>query len=154
MYDASCPKILYIEDNLVISLTICLQLRKLGFQVIQMHSGEAALCEVRENIDFDLLLSDIDLGKGMNGIQTAREILKMRSIPVLFISALSDPQLIAQAENLPQSIFISKNVSIYTLNDLLRIALAQFYLPPPPKPSFKTFFSLTIFTLLISLLTS
>lgn len=51
-------------------------------------SGEKALDAVRNpELPIDLILMDIDLGSGMDGTETAVEILKTHHIPIVFLSS-------------------------------------------------------------------
>ncbi len=47
-------------------------IESLGYDVAQAHNGPAALAVLRSGKRFDLLLTDIDLPEGINGLQLAK----------------------------------------------------------------------------------
>lgn len=79
-------KILLVEDQLVISRSIQAMLKKEGYILTDcIISGEEALESIKKNLP-DLVLMDIHLKGEMNGIQTARSIMKNYHIPVIYIT--------------------------------------------------------------------
>jgi len=90
--------ILIVDDtrnNLFILSSI---LRKKGYRIAAALSGLEAI-ELLQHKQFDLILLDIRM-PGINGIETCRRIKatpETAEIPVLFISAIDDHDLIAKA---------------------------------------------------------
>jgi CheY-like chemotaxis protein len=73
--------ILLVEDEALIRLSQTRMLEKEGYVVLGAGSGEEALEIAQNGHSIDLILMDIDLGKGMDGTDTAREILKNHNLP-------------------------------------------------------------------------
>ena len=66
-------RILYVEDDFINAL-VMQRLLKTHFDVIHALDGETCL-EMLDNDKFDLILMDINLGKGkMNGVETMHQI--------------------------------------------------------------------------------
>jgi len=66
-------KILYVEDDLINAL-VMQKLLKSEFDVVHSLDGETCLA-ILDKGKFDLILMDINLGKGkMNGIETMHQI--------------------------------------------------------------------------------
>ena len=61
-------------------------LKKNGYEVIISNTGEQAIITVEENPTINLILMDIDLGKGIDGTEAAQRILKFCEVPVVFLS--------------------------------------------------------------------
>lgn len=68
------PVILVVDDERVIADTLSIILTKNGFSVVTAYSAEAAL-ELAEVVPPELLLSDVMMGPGKDGIQLAVEIV-------------------------------------------------------------------------------
>jgi len=69
--------ILLVEDEIVIGTSEKKQLEILGYKVVWVTNGHDAFNEVKNYHDrIDLILMDIDLGEGIDGTETAKEILK------------------------------------------------------------------------------
>jgi len=80
-------QILIVEDEQVISMDIHNRLQNMGYGVAAIaSSGEEAFRKTAE-LRPDLVLMDITLGKGMDGIDTANRIHAKYNIPVIYISS-------------------------------------------------------------------
>ncbi len=83
-------KILIIEDDLILTLSLELMLKKLNFSKInKVNTGEKAI-EVVGIDPPDLMLVDIHLGRGITGIEAVKTIQETYSIPALYITGNSD----------------------------------------------------------------
>lgn len=67
------PKtILLVEDEMIIAMAEKRKLEQDGYVVLLVPSGEEAISLVSSRSEsIDLILMDIDLGKGMDGTQAA-----------------------------------------------------------------------------------
>jgi DNA-binding NarL/FixJ family response regulator len=67
---------------------------------------------------------DIDLGdQVMDGIDLSEEILKIRNLPILFVSSHNDPKILGKIEKVLSYGFVSKNTDIAVLDTSIKIAL-------------------------------
>ena len=82
------PRILYVEDDEVLSFVTKDNLEMNGYDVGHCMDGEAGLREFKKE-DFDLCVLDVML-PNMDGFTLAKEIRKRnQSIPILFLTAKS-----------------------------------------------------------------
>ena len=92
---SSNKNILLVEDEAVIALAETMELRKAGYSVIHSPTGEKAVEIINANQGgTDLILMDIDLGKGIDGTEVARQILRTNDIPILFLSSHMEPEIV------------------------------------------------------------
>ena len=88
-------KILHVEDDASLQRLVRIVLEQIGgYSVQTIADGAQALDAVRETAPH-LVLLDIDL-PGMNGIAVLRAMrasAELRDIPVVFLTATSDPEL-------------------------------------------------------------
>lgn len=90
-------KILIVEDDAIISLTIEHTLKKLGYAIDGITvSGEECL-EIMEKKSPDLVLMDIQLAGTLDGIQTASVIKEKYETPVVFLTAYSSEDIMERA---------------------------------------------------------
>lgn len=83
-------KVLIIEDDMILSLSLEIMMKRLGFtEIKKTHNGEKAL-DVLVEFEPDLMLVDIFLGPGISGIDVVKEIKKQKEIPVIYITGNSD----------------------------------------------------------------
>ena len=115
--------VLVIEDEAVIAMDLEEKLRKFGYKVVgQGTTGEEAVeqaCEKRP----DLILMDIRLGGGMDGIDAARTIRRTLDVPVVYLTALSDDATVERAKLTEPLAYIMKPIEERELRVILEMAL-------------------------------
>lgn len=104
-------KILLVEDESLIALMESELLESGGYEVITALTGEKALEIFEQDHSIDLVLMDIDLGKGIDGAETARRMLAIRDVPVVFISSHTEPEILAKTEAITSYGYIVKGSS-------------------------------------------
>ena len=97
-----------------------------GYRVLMAKDGPAAIAVAQSETLFDLVLMDIDLGAGIDGAETARRILASRELPVVFISAHTEPDIFARGAQLPAYGFIPKGSSDAIIQASLQLAWRLF----------------------------
>ncbi len=106
----SGPKtILLVEDEALIALSEAAILKSLGFNVVSSMSGEAAIEIVRNGARIDMILMDIDLGKGMDGTRAAEIILQEYDIPVVFLSSHTEPEIVEKTDAITSYGYVVKH---------------------------------------------
>jgi len=116
-------KILLVEDEVIIAMNIKAILENYGFIDVNMvHSGEAAIDFINENIP-DLILMDIILGSGIDGIKTITKIKKDYNIPVVYLTAHSDMSTFKKAQTTEPFGYIIKPIKDVELITTIEIAL-------------------------------
>ncbi len=116
-------RILLVEDDRIIAAAELKLLKKLGYSVTVAASGKEAVDIINANpSDTDLILMDIDLGRGMDGTAAVREILKLHDIPVLFLSGISDPDTIERLDDVLSYGFVVKGADISILAASIKMA--------------------------------
>ena len=108
MYKQLRPKILIIENQLIIAADVCLQCSKLGYDVIGINSRtEDALKTIEVNRP-DIVLMNLGIKGKTNGLTTARIILDSFQIPVVLMSSYTDKNTFNQIIDVKPYAFISK----------------------------------------------
>jgi PAS domain S-box-containing protein len=101
-------------------------LRNAGYEVITATTGEKAISIVDEstqNGSIDLILMDIDLGQGMYGTDTAREILQTHDIPILFLSSHTEEEIVKRTEEITSYGYVVKNSGSVVILASIKMAL-------------------------------
>lgn len=112
-------KILIIEDDLILALSVEMMLKKIGFKHIRrVDTGEEAL-EVIKFFTPDIMLVDINLGAGMSGIEVVKKIQATRSIPAMYVTGNSDNYFRTQAEETDFIDYLIKPITLRELNEVL-----------------------------------
>ncbi len=91
-------KILIVEDNAIVAEDLKIKLIDLGYSITGIaYSGEAALESIKVNRP-DIALMDINLGDGINGIDTASKLKSEHNISVIYLTAHADDDTISRAK--------------------------------------------------------
>lgn len=89
------------------------------------HSGEKAVELFRAGPDaVDLVVLDINLKPDMDGIETARRILSMRDVPVIFLSSHTEKEIVKKTEEVSSYGYVVKNSGVYVLEAAIKRAFA------------------------------
>jgi CheY-like chemotaxis protein len=90
-------RILIVEDEAVVALSERFILESLGYRVVAtVDSGERAL-ELIEKTPPDVVLMDVLLQGRMDGLEAARQVDRRFGIPVVFVTAHDDDDLVGRA---------------------------------------------------------
>jgi PAS domain S-box-containing protein len=107
--EATMKSILLVEDEPLIALGEVQTLEREGYQVKVVSTGEEAVGTIlKAPSAFDLVLMDVFLGKGIDGIQAAQEILEHKDIPIVFLSARGDKDVVERTERITSYGFVAK----------------------------------------------
>ena len=114
--------VLLVEDDSSVRAVAELLLREAHFNVLQARNGEEALLISRSHDDINLMLTDVELGEGMDGIELRSQMLAERpGLPVLVMSGFADNERIAADEGIP---FLAKPFTYASLTQRIRETLA------------------------------
>ena len=79
--------VLLVEDESIIAMAEAQTIKRFGYNVIVANSGEKAEYAEETNRNIDLVLMDVNLGRGIDGIESARRILRKRKVPIVFLTS-------------------------------------------------------------------
>ncbi|BFR49714.1 HD domain-containing protein [Nitratidesulfovibrio sp. HK-II] len=91
-------KILLVEDEAVSALDMRRRLRSLGYGEPVLATGGDEAVEKALAERPDLVLMDIVLGEGTDGIDAAGRILARHPVPVIYMTAHEDPEILQRAK--------------------------------------------------------
>ncbi|MFA5928347.1 MAG: response regulator, partial [Candidatus Margulisiibacteriota bacterium] len=118
--------ILYIEDDIVAGLVQQKKLVANGYEVTHVLTGEKALEALARGKHFDLVLTDINLGKGLDGAETARQILQSNNIPIVFMTSHIEKDIVEKVEGISNYGYVVKGSGEFVLMQSLKGALKLF----------------------------
>lgn len=113
--------VLVADDDRLIVATISQRLRAAGFQVIQAFDGPSAV-EAGASARPDLAILDHSM-PGMSGVEVARTLRGTSTVPIIFLSAYSDPAIVDDAITVGALTYIVKPIDTEQLLPIVRAAL-------------------------------
>ena len=111
---SNAVRVLVVEDEFLIRLTLTEALMDEGFDVIEAESGDAALPLLQDDPTIGVLLTDIQLPGSLDGVRLVERAREQRpDLPVLYMTGRPDPS--AETAGTPNDSYIAKP---YTLSDI------------------------------------
>ena len=101
-------KILVIDDDLAVTELMSMLLKTFGFEVLTTNNGMEGIRLVKEFepnvVLLDLMMPDVD------GWQVCKSIRKTSNVPILVLSALNEPRMVASVLDAGADDFLVKPV--------------------------------------------
>ncbi len=118
------PCILVVEDEGIVAADIQERLNRLGYQATSVPDGSSALQRIPDVMPH-LVLMDIVLPGGADGIETAIELRRKHDIPVVFLTAHADEATLLRAKKAEASGYIIKPFEEKGLQTIIELALQK-----------------------------
>lgn len=86
-------KIIVIDDDTAVTDLLSVLLKSHGFEVMATNNSTDGLGLIREN-EFDLVILDLMMPE-MDGWEICKEVRSFSQVPIIVLSALNDPSMVA-----------------------------------------------------------
>jgi signal transduction histidine kinase len=118
-------RVMVVEDERIVSMHLRQQLLKLGYDVpAPIASGEVALQQVVA-LRPDLVLMDIHIEGGLDGIETAAALAEKHDRPVIYLTAYAEPATLDRARATKPYGYLIKPFSERELHATIQMALER-----------------------------
>ena len=132
-------QILIVEDDSIIGWHLERSLSDLGYHVAGvLDTGESAIAAAVSNPP-DLALMDIGLKGGMDGVETAWLLRHQLNVPVVFLTAYTDPVTLERAKQTEPYGYLRKPFDDQALRATIEMALHKHQLETQLKESEKRY---------------
>lgn len=119
-------KLLIVEDEMIIANDMKMILESIGYEVVGIaRAADKAIALLNESRP-DLALVDINLGKGMEGVEIGKVIREQFQIPFIFCTSYSDSNTVNEAKQVRPSGYLVKPFNKEDLYVAIEIALTNF----------------------------
>ncbi|WP_073237709.1 PAS domain S-box protein [Desulforamulus putei] len=116
-------RILIVEDSRFQAQITANILNKYGYMTEIALTGEEAVEKVSGSRCPDLILVDIELGKGMDGALAARTIQQFRDVPVVFLTAHTEKEIVEKIRTITGYGYVLKGAGEHVLVSTVEMAL-------------------------------
>ena len=130
--------IIIVEDDEITALNLKMSLKKHGYEVLSICNNAA---QARSNIDVqkpNLVIIDISLQEGNDGIELAKLVRKKYNLPFIFLTSYSDDDIISQAKLTEPYGYIVKPFDPSSLHATIQMALFKFQVENERKEDINT----------------
>ena len=103
------PRALIVDDEYLFALSLAADMQALGFDICDIAANrQDAFLQAMEDAP-DIVLMDVNLEGGREGIEAARWLREVCDIPVVFVTAYTDPDTVERIhEQVPDAPVIAK----------------------------------------------
>jgi CheY-like chemotaxis protein len=117
---------LIVEDESLFAMSLAVDMQALGFTTCDIAAnGQDAFLKVMEDAP-DIVLMDVNLEGGREGIEAARWLREVCDIPVVFVTAYTDPDTVERIhEQVPDAPVIAKPLYRDRLATVVKEAVAS-----------------------------
>ncbi len=104
-------RILLVDDDQLIRFVHQMFIERAGHEVVGVAEEESQAVNLAFELKPDLIIMDIRLENGTNGIHAMKTIQETHNIPAIYISGNSDNKTIEEAEKTFMKAFLVKPVT-------------------------------------------
>lgn len=116
-------KILIVDDDHTTSSIMELLVKNAGYKVVGIASSAKEAIDAARDLEPDLVLMDIMLGDGADGIDSALVISKHMNIAIVFVTAYSDQRTLRRVRNVKPKGFINKPLRELDIKTTIELAI-------------------------------
>ncbi len=118
-------RIMILEDDAVIALHLSTALKEMGYSLAGMAGSHKAGLAIAAREQPDLILVDIGLREPQEGIAAATDFHHKLGIPVVYLTAYTDPETIARAGQAEPFGYVAKPFEPNSLRATIEMALQR-----------------------------
>lgn len=104
-------KVLIVEDDLLLAMVEERMIKKMGFKVAGKAKNGPEAVEMTRRFEPDVIIMDITLEEGMDGVEAMQEIRSFSDVPVVYLSGSSDRYNYERAKKTNFVEFLTKPVT-------------------------------------------
>ena len=112
-------RIMVVDDESLIAMALNDQLEFLGHEVVATASGAQEAVTLAADRQPDLVLMDVYLGGGMDGIDAAEQINLRRPTPVIILTGFPDKALVERGRSRGVVAHLLKPIDLDDLRDAI-----------------------------------
>ena len=118
--------IIIVEDDEITALNLNLSLQKQGYNIIAVCDNIAQAKNKINSYKPDIIIIDISLQEGNDGIELAKVIRNKYNLPFIYLTSYSDDDIITQAKKTEPYGYIVKPFDPSSLHATIQMALFKY----------------------------
>jgi len=112
-------KVLIVEDEILVARSLKINLVKAGVDVLDITAKGKNAVNIALQKNPSLILMDIRLADGLDGIESAEKILMNKKIPIIFMTGYATEKIKERALKLNPVGFLEKPIDIYKVKQII-----------------------------------
>jgi DNA-binding LytR/AlgR family response regulator len=122
----SAVNILIVEDESIVAMDLATGLERDGYHIAGVADNGADARSLFEKNDIDIILIDINIIGDKDGIETVSELVKIKQVPVIYLTAFTDVATVDRVKKTYPAGFLTKPYSINNVRIAIELALNNF----------------------------
>ena len=118
-------RILVVEDEMIVQLHLSRIVEEQGHDLVGVASNMEEALQIARNTQPELVLMDIHLANGSDGVETARALIDEIECAVVFISAYADEATVARTEEVGAAGYLVKPFTATQVRAAISTAFAS-----------------------------
>lgn len=118
--------ILIVEDESIVALDLAAGLKKDGYNIVGIADSADEALELFTNNEVDIALMDINIIGEKDGIETAAELLAIKRIPIIYLTAVTDAASINRIKETQPAAFLTKPYNINNVRIAIDLAISNY----------------------------
>lgn len=125
--------VLIVEDESIVAMDLAAGLEQDGYHVVGMADNTAEAIDIFSSTEVDIVLMDVQIIGETDGIDTAAALLKIKYVPIIFLTAFTDQKTVERVKNICPAAFLSKPYSMANVRISIDLALSNFAIAHQPQ---------------------
>ena len=118
--------ILIVEDEAIVAMDLAAGLEKDGYNIIGIADNATDAIELFRDNETDIILMDIHIMGDKDGIETTMDLLEIKQVPVIYLTAFSDTTTVNRVKDIHPAAFLTKPYSINNVRIAIELAISNF----------------------------
>jgi DNA-binding LytR/AlgR family response regulator len=119
-------QVMIVEDEAIVAADLSEQLEMEGYNVAGIADNYNDALQLFSNKPVDILLMDINIRGTKDGVETAAELIKIKTVPLIYITAFSDTATIERVKHTHPAAFLVKPYEFENVRIAIDLALHNF----------------------------
>ena len=119
-------RVMIVEDESIVAMDLAAGLEHDGYIVTGIADRYDDAIELFKKEHADILLMDIHIHGEKDGVETATTLMKIRQVPLIYLTAFTDSATIERVKHTNPSAFLTKPYSIDNVRIAIDLALHHF----------------------------
>ena len=124
--ESNMKKILLIEDEFIIAKDIQVLLQKNNEYTVSIARNYTQAKEKYQKEEVDIIICDVNLNEEKDGIDFITENVPVNSVPVIYLTAYSNSNIVERAKNTTPFSYLLKPFNEIQLNITIQLAILNY----------------------------
>ena len=115
--------ILLVEDEPILAMDLADRLEEEGYRVVGIANNGRKALKLYQTNTVDLVLCDIVIKGDWDGIETVHQLLAKRSVPIIYLTAMTDRETLERAKHTYPAAYLNKPFQLASLRNAIELAI-------------------------------